>query len=183
MEIESNEDARKGGQSADRADEPSLWRCALGIVLAVAKKPRLACVTKMQCWGTGIISSLAICFRRALAHAGRVGFCLAIPLLSAQIERGVKVASSPDSGRRLALVIGNDNYADAPLRNAINDARAMAAALQDVGFEPVRIRFDVGQEQLAAAVDEFVKDIRPGDTALLYYAGHAMQIEGLNYYI
>jgi CHAT domain-containing protein len=59
----------------------------------------------------------------------------------------------------------------------------MAAALQDMGFEPVRTRFDTSQEQLAAAVDEFARDIRSGDSALLYYAGHAMQIDGLNYLI
>jgi len=82
------------------------------------------------------------------------------------------------------MVIGNDNYAEAPLRNAVNDANAMEAALTDaaVGFK-VNKTLNANRDKFIEDFGNFVRGIQPGDTVLLYYAGHAMQIDGLNYLI
>ena len=82
----------------------------------------------------------------------------------------------------MALVIGNDKYPQMPLRNAVNDARTMAETLQAIGFQ-VSEREDVSKRGFDRAVDEFVAMLQPGDVGLLYYAGHAVELEGENYLI
>ena len=84
--------------------------------------------------------------------------------------------------RRVALVIGNAAY-DAPsarLINPVNDARAMSAMLQDLDFE-VTEATDANREQMNDAAAMFIGEVRPGDVALFYYAGHGMEIDGMNY--
>ena len=91
-------------------------------------------------------------------------------------------AQQPDTleeGQRLALVIGNDAYSIRPLQNAVNDARAMQKALAGSGFR-VNLQENAGRVAIETAVAEFLSKLGPGDTALLYYAGHALQIEGEN---
>lgn len=82
---------------------------------------------------------------------------------------------------KLALVIGNQQYAgDKPLPNARNDAITMARTLARLGFS-VTERHDLGRVDLAAAVTEFTNRIPEGATALVYFAGHGMQVGGNNY--
>ncbi len=89
---------------------------------------------------------------------------------------------------RKALVIGNSEYLTAPLRNPVNDARAMELALRDLGFEVtvgynikdhremLRLILDFGAE-LDAVADE------DESVGLFYYAGHGVQSNGRNYLI
>lgn len=84
--------------------------------------------------------------------------------------------------RRLALVVGNNTYLKAPLRNPVNDARAVAVALRDVGFT-VTEALDVSRPQLERAIDTFVAQLTAGDVALFFYAGHGFQLEGENYLV
>lgn len=91
-------------------------------------------------------------------------------------------ASAATESKRLALVIGNAAYRDAPLQNPAKDARAMAQALQDAGFE-VMLHTDADQRTLLTALREFGQQLRGGGTGLFYYAGHGMQIKGRNYLI
>lgn len=94
----------------------------------------------------------------------------------------------PDgNGARLALVIGNGSYRSAPrLRNAINDARVVAAGLAALGFH-VRTEFDLDGEHFQRAVGEFCHDIREAAgpdrkaKAVFYFAGHGVQVSGENY--
>jgi uncharacterized caspase-like protein len=89
------------------------------------------------------------------------------------------------AARRVALVVGNNAYPTAPLLNPINDARAMAQALQRAGFTVI-LRTDATQPELTAAVREFgnqLKDGGPGTAGLFYFAGHGMQIRGRNFLI
>src|SRR5688572_19357323 len=58
------------------------------------------------------------------------------------------------SEARVALVIGNANYKDAPLANPVNDARAVAKALNGLGFK-VSLRVNLSQTQLRRAIREF----------------------------
>ena len=86
------------------------------------------------------------------------------------------------SGRRVALVIGNGTYQANPLRNPPNDAEDVAAALKDSGFE-VTLVLNTSLEVLEKTVDEFSVKLRGAETALFYYAGHGVQVGGLNYLI
>ncbi len=84
--------------------------------------------------------------------------------------------------KRVALVIGNGDYKSAPLRNPVNDARAVAKSLRGLGFSVIELT-NATQKNMKQAIDRFGKDIRNGGVGLFYYAGHGMQVEGRNYLI
>jgi hypothetical protein len=86
------------------------------------------------------------------------------------------------AANRLALVIGNAAYKEAPLRNAVNDARAMAATLQGLGFEVIRLE-NANKEQIERAVVQFTSRLSDDSSGLFYYAGHGIQIRGRNYLV
>jgi Caspase domain len=99
--------------------------------------------------------------------------------------RNLAVSAAPvqqSAGRRVALVIGNGAYKDAPLGNPVNDARAIAQALQASGFTVI-VRENASQKALLGALREFGDRLRGGGVGLFYYAGHGMQIKGRNYLI
>jgi uncharacterized caspase-like protein len=81
---------------------------------------------------------------------------------------------------RIALVIGNADYAESRLRNPVNDAKAIAAKLTDLGFQ-VLLRENLKQKQLGRIQRELRNAIRPGDDVVFFYAGHGLQIKGVNY--
>ena len=83
---------------------------------------------------------------------------------------------------RHALVIGNANYQSSPLRNPLNDARDMAAALQGLGFE-VHSLLDADVSSMEQAILDFGDRLRDGGVGLFYYAGHGVQAQGSNYLI
>jgi len=85
--------------------------------------------------------------------------------------------------KRLALVIGNAAYQNGgALRNPVNDANLMATTLQELGFEVIKkTNADLRTMQLATA--DFTNRIVNYDVALFYYAGHGIQVEGVNYLI
>ncbi len=90
--------------------------------------------------------------------------------------------SSSAQSQRLALVIGNAKYKIAPLKNPVNDSRAVSSALRGLGFE-VMERENVSQKELIAALQQFSILARTSQTRLVYYAGHGIQIKGRNYLI
>src|SRR5438477_126965 len=87
---------------------------------------------------------------------------------------------------RLALVIGQSAYRSVPaLPNPANDARAMTQLLSDSGFE-VLAASDLSQDQLRQKVSEFARQLAtkgPDTVALVFYAGHGLQIDGENYLV
>lgn len=86
---------------------------------------------------------------------------------------------------RLALVIGNSDYTTAPLPNPVNDAVLMTSTLEDLGFT-VKSYTDLDRRNLQRAVVDFGKTLETageGAVALIYYAGHGVQIDGENYLI
>jgi uncharacterized caspase-like protein/formylglycine-generating enzyme required for sulfatase activity len=105
-----------------------------------------------------------------------LGCCLLLgsPAVSAQ--------ETAAAGRRLALVIGNGRYEQNPLRNPANDATDIAAALRQSGFM-VSVLLDADLTEFERAVEAFGRDLRGADTGLFYYAGHGVQVEGINYLI
>ena len=90
----------------------------------------------------------------------------------------------PTIERRIAMVIGNSAYRHAGvLKNPVNDARAMARVLGRLGFEVIQ-GANLGLEGIGDALGEFESRLheRP-DVALLYYAGHGLQVDGRNYLV
>lgn len=89
---------------------------------------------------------------------------------------------SPSAAQdRHALVIGIDTYAHVEnLRKARNDARAMATALEQQGFETI-LRLDSDLPGLLSALNDLVQTIEQGDEVVFYYAGHGVEIGGQNY--
>lgn len=92
------------------------------------------------------------------------------------------VANNNVAGKRVALIIGNADYANAPLRNPANDARAMAKSLRSLGFE-VMEHINVNQETMETAITQFGNKIKNGSVGLFYFAGHGLQVQGENYLI
>ncbi len=118
-----------------------------------------------------------------LLQRGVVGLVLwAIALLG--VAAGDATASSgadPSLGTRKALVIGNDTYQSIPtLTRARADATAIAAALTDLGFS-VALRTDLDGRAMRTALREFVASLRGGDEAVVYFAGHGVQLGTANY--
>lgn len=95
--------------------------------------------------------------------------------------RGMNLSSN-NNEKRVALVIGNSNYATAPLKNPVNDANIVAATLRELGFDVVA-RTDVDLRGMQQAVREFSRKIQNGAVGLFYYAGHGMQTGGRNFLI
>ena len=87
----------------------------------------------------------------------------------------------PVFASRKALLIGNDSYKYAePLKNAREDARAMAAELKNFGYE-VTLRLDQSQKEMQATLRDFRENVKEGDEVLFYFSGHAVEIDGKNY--
>lgn len=91
------------------------------------------------------------------------------------------VAAATDPSR-LALVVGNDAYPGAPLSNAVNDAKAMAALLGEAGFG-VDLRTNVDRTAFGDATRQFAEAAQKSDVKLVffYYAGHGAQMDWRNY--
>lgn len=83
---------------------------------------------------------------------------------------------------RVALLIGNNNYGSTPLRNAANDAHDLGEALKDLGFQVI-VRQNASRKDMIDAIREFGNAIDGANTALFFYAGHAMQFKDRNYLV
>jgi len=83
---------------------------------------------------------------------------------------------------RLALVIGNSAYADAPLANPVNDAKAVAGLLDQAGFT-VASHLNATRTDMLAAIERFAAEVRKAETrqVMLYFAGHGVQLDWRNY--
>ena len=84
---------------------------------------------------------------------------------------------------RLALVIGNGDYLMGPLPNPVNDARSMARALRNVGFD-VMLRENVSnQTEMKRTIREFGQKLKEYNVGMFYYAGHGIQKDGYNFLV
>jgi len=106
-----------------------------------------------------------------------------LPLLAAAFVFASAANATTGPERRVALVIGNSNYQFAPhLPNPSNDAEAMAATLQKLGFQVTK-GIDLDRTETELLIREFAKTLPGADVALLFYAGHGIQYQGNNYLI
>src|SRR6266567_5626173 len=86
--------------------------------------------------------------------------------------------------KRVALVIGNSTYQRvAPLSNPARDADATSEMFKSAGFSVVTFKHDLGVNEMRRALRDFSDDVRDADVAIVYYAGHGMEIDGINYLI
>jgi hypothetical protein len=103
------------------------------------------------------------------------GFCLAA---------GALFSTAASADRRVALVIGNSAYKNAStLANTINDSTAIANLFKSVGFEVVISRNNLGVVDFKRTVREFLLTAETADIAVVYYAGHGIEIGGTNYLV
>ena len=119
--------------------------------------------------------------RRWMKQAGALASSAALPLWipgsSAQTPSAVSALP------RAALIIGNTRYSEAPLRNPVNDAKAIAGELQRLGFN-VNLQLDAGRAQMAGAIQSFGAELaKSKGVGLFYYAGHGAQLAWRNYLI
>lgn len=85
-------------------------------------------------------------------------------------------------GRRIALIIGNNDYGTQRLKNPVNDAQALMRKLRTLGFETFPC-INKDKEGMKDEIVRFCEKASKYDMALFYYAGHAIQSDGINYLI
>ncbi len=143
-------------------------------------------------------------FRKALSLDVITGKSMGIDKQIARLERDIAAGFRPDTRvakqdvrrenspaalvpvneNRIALVIGNSAYRhNSPLANPRADAETLAATLRRIGFKSVELKLDLGREQLVEALRKFAGDAAQADWAIVYFAGHGLQIGGINYLI
>jgi Caspase domain len=94
----------------------------------------------------------------------------------------VMVSALTASEPRRALVIGNAAYPEYPLRNPLHDATDLADTLRRFHFV-VTLITDADKPTMERAVEDFTQGVAPQTAGLFFFAGHGVQIEGLNYLI
>lgn len=106
-----------------------------------------------------------------------------IPTPAVTVPKAVPDALVPH-GRRVALVIGNSAYRSVTaLPNPTRDAQKVADTLRNIGFDSVTLATDVTHDRLIEVLGEFARQAKSADWALVYYAGHGVEMNGVNYLI
>ena len=105
---------------------------------------------------------------------------LLLACLLAAAAGAANAQAQPPKAQRLALVIGNGAYRDAPLPNPVNDAADMAKVLEASGFTVLK-RENATLREMHLALREFGDRLGRQATGLFYFAGHGMQVRGRNY--
>ena len=84
------------------------------------------------------------------------------------------MANGKKPKRKLALVIGNDNYRVEPFRSCLNDAEDISNKLRNIHFD-VTLRCDLTHTEMLIAIDEFMNKITEEDLVVFYFSGHGRQ--------
>ncbi len=93
----------------------------------------------------------------------------------------VTMAAPAQAEKRVALVIGNNDYRNVPkLQKAVNDARTMGDTLKQLGFS-VMVAENQTRQAFSQTLLQFDATIQPGDTAFFFFAGHGFEIAGQNF--
>ncbi len=88
------------------------------------------------------------------------------------------------AGRRVALIIANGKYQNKPqLVNPVNDSKALSAALKLSGFDSVTVKNDLTLQQTVHALRDFASAADTADWAVIYYSGHGIEFNGVNYIV
>ena len=116
---------------------------------------------------------VSVWWRLVMASAVGVWILASPPSLGAQAAR-----EEP----RIALLIGNSAYPESPLRNPVNDVRAMAQTVRELGFT-VLAHENATKRTMEAAIIEFGRRLAEGGVGTFYFAGHGLQVRGRNYLV
>ena len=109
-----------------------------------------------------------------------VAYCA---VLFCSLVSGIHIAPA-SAEKRVALVIGNGSYTHiAHLPNVANDAAAMTALFKAAGFDAVDVRQNLGVSELRHALREFASRTTDADTAVIFYAGHGIEVGQVNYLV
>jgi uncharacterized caspase-like protein len=126
--------------------------------------------------------ALTLDLTQAEARKGRERIRSALASLSKPVSP--LPSPAPGAERRVALVIGNSEYRSvAFLPNPRRDAKAVADALQQTGFDSVELVMDLDRDGMVKALRKFRDQVDQADWALVYFAGHGIEINGVNYLI
>ncbi len=105
---------------------------------------------------------------------------VAIPVVAPAAAK----ATAAKQGRRAALIIGNSAYKSVrALENPGRDAEKIAGTLRAIGFDSVTVAIDVTREKMIEALRTFAAAADKSDWAMVYYAGHGIEVNGVNYLI
>ncbi|UPK02861.1 caspase family protein [Bradyrhizobium sp. 170] len=103
---------------------------------------------------------------------------------AAPAQAGKGTPSAPAGPRKVALIVGNGAYRNvAPLANPPHDAKLIASTFRELGFATVTVAPDLSRDKFFATLHEFGMEAEKADWAVVYYAGHGMEIGGVNYLI
>jgi formylglycine-generating enzyme required for sulfatase activity len=126
---------------------------------------------------------------RAVRHRGmrinvrRIGNAW-LRLLAALLTFGVTCWASPASAKRVAFVVGINSYdnlkPDQQLNKAVNDAQAIGTTLKDVGFQVIAAE-NTTRTAFLRTWQRFLNSVEPGDVATVFFAGHGIEVGGVNY--
>jgi formylglycine-generating enzyme required for sulfatase activity len=92
-------------------------------------------------------------------------------------------AGAAHAERRVALLLGNSAYPDAPLDNPRNDVELLQKTLKAANFDTVEAYVDLGVGEMARVIDEFEKIADDSDVAVFFYSGHGIEMSGSNYLV
>jgi uncharacterized caspase-like protein len=120
----------------------------------------------------------------AFAGSAQAQMFESIITMDQSIKLGPDILGAGPKGQRVALVIGNSQYATIePLSNPRNDATAIAAALRKAEFAEVIEAHDVTAAEMTTMLAMFKRKAAEADWAVVYFAGHGMEMNGDNYLI
>ena len=112
-----------------------------------------------------------------------VGAILRLAILAMAFLAAACMSPASAAGKRVALVIGNSAYkAVSPLPNPANDAAAIATSLAKIGFSVTHLS-DLGGNEMRRALQDFEDTAMGAEIAIVYYAGHGIELNGENYLI
>jgi uncharacterized caspase-like protein len=115
-----------------------------------------------------------------MSRHGTIVLMISIIMLATSV---VIYAQDRYTGRRVALVIGNSAYAHtAFLGNPRNDAEDLAPTLTAMGFEVMAL-VDLGKDEMDKVIKSFGTMLKGADIGLFFYAGHSLQVDGVNYLV
>jgi hypothetical protein len=110
-----------------------------------------------------------------------------VPMAAVIVGAILSMVLAPDAAwaeKRVALIVGNSTYQTVPqLPNPARDASAIAKMFKDAGFDTVDVQLNVGNLEFKRAIRKFEAAADQADIAVVYYAGHGLEIGGTNYLI
>ncbi|OAF12452.1 hypothetical protein AYJ54_06390 [Bradyrhizobium centrolobii] len=110
--------------------------------------------------------------------------CRLICRLALSVVLTLVAATNALAEKRVALVLGVSNYQSVPrLANPDNDAAAIGDVFKQMGFDVVELRRDLGVSEMRRAVRDFAAVAADSDMAVVYYAGHGIEVNGVNFLI